>query len=187
MRVNYRDMWDKIRTTTWEIVKFVVIVLIVVVPIRTYVAQPFIVSGNSMYPSFNSNEYLIIDELSYHFRQPERGEVIVFKYPKMPQTHFIKRVIGLPGETVIIKNGEVIIDNGQKQEKLTESYLAESFQANFEIKLLPDEYFVMGDNRAVSLDSRSWGPLESKFITGRVLVRLFPPNRLAYLPGMVKN
>src|SRR3989344_361805 len=88
----------------WEIVRFVLVTLIIVVPIRTYVAQPFIVSGLSMVPSFDDGEYLIIDELSYLFRPPERGEVIVFRYPQDPSKFFIKRVINLPGETVTIQN-----------------------------------------------------------------------------------
>lgn len=184
-------MWTKIRSTIWEIVKFVAITLIIVLPIRTFVAQPFIVSGSSMHPTFESNQYLVIDELSYYFREPVRGEVIVFKYPKDPAKHFIKRIIGLPGETVKITNGEVLITttNNAKPEqiKLDEPYVQENLAvANLEVKLLSNEYFVLGDNRSVSLDSRIWGPLPRNLITGRVWLRLLPPSTVAYLPGQPK-
>jgi signal peptidase I len=179
-------MWPKLKSASWEIVKFVVVTAAIVIPIRAYVAQPFIVSGNSMYPTFKNNEYLIIDELSYHLRSPERGEVIVFRFPKQPETHFIKRIIGLPGETVIVKDGTVTIDNGHEQFKLDESYLTSSFKADSTLKLGDHEYFVMGDNRTASLDSRSWGALPADLVTGRVLVRLFPPSTISFLPGAVK-
>lgn len=180
-------MWAKIRSTVWEIVKFVAITLVIVLPIRTFVAQPFIVSGSSMHPTFESNQYLVIDELSYRFREPARGEVIVFKYPKDPAKHFIKRIIGLPGETVKIADGRVTIsaaDNSVKSITLNEPYVQENLAvANLEVKLLNNEYFVLGDNRQVSLDSRIWGPLPRQLITGRVWLRLLPPHLFAYLPG----
>lgn len=177
-------MWPKIKTGAWETIKFVVITLAIVLPIRAYVAQPFIVSGSSMFPTFKNNEYLIVDELTYHLRQPERGEVIVFRFPKQPETHFIKRVIGLPGETVSIKGSDVTITTAQDQKiKLDETYVTAPFEADAEVKLAPDQYFVMGDNRSVSLDSRAWGPLPRDMVTGRVLARLFPPQRISLLPG----
>src|SRR3989344_2645643 len=107
----------------WEIVRFAVITLHIVVPIRAYVAQPFIVSGISMAPSFEDGEYLVIDELSYHLRTPERGEVIVFRYPKDPAKFFIKRVIGLPGETIKISAGQVVIKKGETEFTLDEPYI----------------------------------------------------------------
>lgn len=176
-------MWPKLKSATWEIVKFLALTLAIVLPVRAYVAQPFIVSGNSMDPTFKNNEYLIVDELSYRLREPERGEVVVFKFPKQPSAHFIKRIIGLPGETVIIKGSKVTIDTGRERFALAEDYIAAPFQANLELKLLPGEYFVMGDNRSVSLDSRSWGPLPREMMTGRVLARLLPPSRINFLPG----
>jgi len=145
------------KSTLWEIIRFVIITLLIVVPIRAYVAQPFIVSGLSMVPSFDNGEYLIIDELSYLLREPRRDEVIVFRYPKDPSKFFIKRIINLPGETVTTNNKTYTLG--------------------------PDEYFVLGDNRLMSLDSRAWGPVKKSLIKGRVLFRLFPFNRLAYLPA----
>ncbi len=168
----------------WEIIRFALTVLIIVVPVRLFIAKPFIVSGASMYPTFEDKEYLIVDELSYHFRAPERGEVIVFKYPKDPSKYFIKRVIGLPGETISIKNNEVTIlrPDGQN-EKIAEPYITEQFWADTEVTLGAEEYFVLGDNRPVSSDSRAWGTLPKSLIAGRAFVRLFPFGRAELLPG----
>lgn len=175
-------MLKKLWSTTGETIKFVIITLLVVVPFRAYIAQPFIVSGASMSPAFQNNEYLIIDEVSYLFRPPRRGEVVVFRYPKNPSKHFIKRIIGLPGETVMIKGDGVFAQSNGELKKLDEPYAAGRFGDDLEITLGPEQYFVMGDNRQVSLDSRSWGPLPQEFITGRALIRLFPPSRAALLP-----
>ncbi|MBI2100328.1 MAG: signal peptidase I [Candidatus Vogelbacteria bacterium] len=177
-------MAGKFKNSVWEVIKFALITLIIVVPIRTYVAQPFVVSGASMDPTFEHGQYLIIDELSYYLRQPTRGEVVVFRYPKDPSKHFIKRIIGLPGETVIVKNNEVDIKKGNETMRLNEPYVHNSFSGNVELVLGPNDYFVMGDNRSVSLDSRAWGALPEKLITGRVLVRLFPFGQVGVLPGV---
>lgn len=176
-------MWPKIKTAVWETIKFAVVTLAIVIPIRTFVAQPFIVSGSSMEPTFENRQYLIIDELSYFFREPARGEVVIFRYPQDPSKHFIKRIIGLPNETVMIRNDRVAISKDGEQIELDESYLARPFQTNLEVNLGPREYFVMGDNRPVSLDSRVWGPLPRELITGRVFLRLFPPQAISLLPG----
>ncbi len=159
------------------------IVLGIVLSLRFYIVKPFIVSGVSMYPTFNSWHYLIIDEFTYNFmREPQRGEVIVFHYPKNTKRYFIKRVIGLPGETVSIHGTKVSINNSAP---LDEPYIAKNKEKidDISIKLANDEYFVMGDNRKESADSRYWGPLKRKFIVGRVLTRLFPFSKLGWLPG----
>lgn len=134
-----------------------------------------------MEPNFYDHEYLIIDEISYRFNDPERGDIIVFRYPKNPQEYFIKRVIGLPGETVEIKDGEVIIYNDAYLEGaiLEESYLsseAKTYSGYIKdtVILEDDEYFVLGDNRNSSKDSRSFGPVNRSFITGRVMLRGWP-------------
>ncbi len=174
----------------WETVKFAIFALIVVLPIRMYVAQPFIVSGSSMDPTFDNGHYLIVDQLSYRFEKPKRGEVIVFKYPNDPSKFFIKRIIGLPGEKVEIINGEVYIRGASETDsmKLSEPYIEASRQKydNWNIPLGPDEYFVMGDNRIASSDSRVWGALEEKFIVGRALVRLLPITEASIFPGEAK-
>src|SRR3989344_5716676 len=90
----------------WDLLKFAALATIIVLPIRAYVAQPFVVSGRSMVPTFQNGQYLIVDEISYRFHSPQRGDVIIFKYPKDPTKYFIKRVIGLPGETVEIKGND---------------------------------------------------------------------------------
>lgn len=179
-------MFNNLAKSAWELAKFVIITLLIVVPIRTFIAQPFIVSGQSMYPTFDDNEYLIVDELSYHLRKPERGEVIVFRFPQDPDKHFIKRIIGLPGETVSIRDNEVLITTSVDTIKIEEPYADSHRLADMTRTLGENEYFVMGDNRAVSLDSRSWGPLPEELITGRALVRLFPPSRVGILPGAVE-
>lgn len=178
------DASPKVRSSVWELVRFAAIVLLIVIPVRIFIAKPFIVSGASMYPTFEDKEYLIVDELSYLLRQPERGEVIVFKYPKDPSKYFIKRIIGLPGGTVTVKNNSVAITNADgSTEKLGEPYISKDYFADTQFTLGPDDYFVMGDNRQVSSDSRAWGAVPKNLITGRALVRLFPFDRVGVLPG----
>ncbi len=141
----------KLKSEIWEFIKFSLLALLIVMPIRLWIAQPFIVQGSSMVPTFQNGDYLIIDEITYRFREPERGEVIVFRYPKNPSQFFIKRIVGLSGETV----GGII--------------------------LAQDEYYVLGDNNSASSDSRYWGPVKSKLIIGRAILRLWPPSSLGLL------
>lgn len=174
-----------------DILKFAFIALLIVLPIRMFIAQPFIVSGSSMVPNFHDKEYLIIDELSYYLHSPRRDDVVVFHYPyntsKKP-LYFIKRIIGLPGETVILNEGKVTIKNADNPEgfKKDEFYINEPFTTSGTYTLGTDEYFVMGDNRNASSDSRVWGVLEKKHIVGRAYVRLFPLSKMSYLPGAIK-
>ena len=169
-----------------EIIRFSLIALIIVVPIRMFIAQPFIVDGASMENTFHTGEYLIIDQLSYYFHNPERGDVIVFHYPLDPSKFFIKRVIGLPGDTVIINGSTVTIKNAEHPAGfvLNEPYVKSMRNPNDMARVLGDkEYFVMGDNRDESSDSRMWGVLPRANIVGHVFVRLFPPQTTSYLPG----
>ena len=170
-------MVKKLFSFVWEILKIVIIALIIVVPIRYFLFQPFFVKGQSMEPAFENGDYLIIDEISYQFRDPQRGEVVVFKYPNDPSQRYIKRIIGLPGETVEIKEGEVIIYNQSGRQFLEEAeYLNSSVYTpgDLQITLGGEEYFVLGDNRVASLDSRRWGPLAEDYIIGRVFLRAWP-------------
>ena len=177
-------MTDETKQSLWEIIKFAVITVAIVVPVRAYVAQPFIVSGSSMVPTFENGEYLVIDEFSYLLRGPNRGEVIVFRYPKDPSKFFIKRVIGLPNETLkLTPSGVTAIKEDGTEVKIDESYIKNQSLPDQTIKLGSNEYFVMGDNRPESLDSRVWGPVTSNLIKGRVLLRLLPPTRIGLLPG----
>lgn len=160
----------------WEFLKIAVVVTIIVMPIRYFIFQPFFVKGESMEQTFKNNDYLIVDEISYRFRNPKRGEVIVFKYPKDPSQDFIKRVIGLPGETVRIKNEKVEIFKDGKKLILNESkYLSpgEITLGDVNVSLKKNEYFVMGDNRLFSYDSRRFGVVPRKDIIGVVVLRLF--------------
>ena len=172
----------KFFSLVWEIVKIVIIALVIVVPIRYFLFQPFFVKGQSMEPSFENGDYLIIDEISYQFRNPQRGEVVVFKYPHDPSQRYIKRIIGLPGETVEIKDGKVVIYNQSGEQILEEAeYLNSSVYTpgDTSLTLGEEEYFVLGDNRVASLDSRRWGPLSENEIIGQVFLRAWPFTALA--------
>ncbi|OGZ24240.1 MAG: signal peptidase I [Candidatus Nealsonbacteria bacterium RIFCSPLOWO2_01_FULL_43_32] len=166
----------------WEISKIVIVALLIVVPIRYFIFQPFFVRGQSMEPNFFQGDYLIIDELSYQFRAPERGEVIVLKYPQDPSQRYIKRIIGLPGETLRIQGGQVFVFRDGAAQALDElAYLAQfvSTSGDIEMTLDKNEYFVLGDNRPVSADSRRWGLLPEGNIIGRVFLRVWPFAALA--------
>ncbi len=163
----------------WELAKIFFIALVIVIPIRYFLFQPFIVKGDSMVPNFSSGDYLIIDEISYRLDSPQRGDVIVFKYPKNPIHRFIKRIVGLPGETVEIKDGQITIydKNNQKQVLNEIIYLPDAkgtTYGNLQVVLGEKEYFVLGDNRSYSSDSRVWGPVPKENIIGKVFVRIFP-------------
>lgn len=169
--------------SVWEIFKTVLICLAIILPIRYYIAQPFYVKGASMEPNFHEHDYLLVDEISYRLGSPKRGDVIVFRYPKNPQEYFIKRVIGLPGETVEIKDGAVFISSSSGEAtRLSESYLpllTETVsQFNEPVVLQSDEYYVLGDNRNGSKDSRSFGPVNKDFIIGRSFFRGLPLSRV---------
>lgn len=161
----------------WETGKLVLISLLIIVPIRYFVIQPFFVLGASMEPTFQNGDYLIIDELSYILGKPQRGDVIVFHYPYNTKQFYIKRIVGLPGETVSLDANGIMIKNSEHPEgfALQEQYIPTKEEyGNKAVMLGPDEYFVMGDNREASSDSRSWGPLKREFVVGKVFVRAFP-------------
>lgn len=167
-----------------ELLRFTILVLIVVIPLRMFVAQPFIVNGQSMMPTFENGDYLIVDELTYRHSEPERGQVIVFRLPSNHKRFLIKRVIGLPNETVVITNGKITITkNDETVIQLSEDYLSGNFSDYGTWELQEDEYFVMGDNRNNSSDSRSWGVLDEKLIIGKTLLRLFPFTHFDVKPG----
>ena len=189
--------FTKFRKSFWgEIIQVVLVSFIVVVPLRLYVAQPFLVSGPSMDNTFANGQYLIVDELTYELRNPQRGEVVIFHYPLDITKYFIKRVIGLPGETVQIKNDVVTICHSscatdKNKFTLDEPYVKQdsSFppRPDETITLKANEYFVLGDNRAVSSDSRIWGPVSRNLFTGRPLLRLFPLGDVDLFPGQMEE
>mgnify|MGYP001558790690 FL=1 len=153
--------------------------------IRTFLAQPFLVSGASMEPTFHDGNYLIVDEITYRFREPQRGEVVVFRYPKERKTFFIKRIIGLPNDRVIIQQNKLRLFSNGKEIILDEDYLKDSASTagSVNLELGPDQYFVLGDNRYNSFDSRNWGPIARKDIIGIVRLRLLPIKQI----GIVEN
>ena len=159
-----------------------IIAVVLAGTVRYFLVQPFFVEGASMEPNFENGEYLLIDELSYYFRNIERGEIVVFHYPLDTSKYYIKRAVGLPNETVEIKNGKVIIYNDKNPDGffINESYLSSNLitDGNLKKKLGSDEYFVLGDNRPFSSDSRRWGTVPKNDIVGRVWIRAWPFNRL---------
>lgn len=184
-----------------SLLTYVISAIIVAVLVRYFIAAPYLVSGPSMEETFHNHDYLIVDHFSYGpnlpfypdvrlpVGNPQRGDVIVFKIPVGTGETLIKRVIGLPGETVIVRpDNTVMIKNAQHPDGfvLNEPYITPADQggpANESITLGPDQYFVMGDNRKVSYDSRSWGPLPRNNIIGRVFLRLYPFSDFGVLPG----
>jgi len=173
-----------------EIIRFVILALIIVLPIRWFIAQPFIVSGASMEQTFHNNEYLIVDQVTYHFEQPGRGDVVIFRYPKDTSKFFIKRVIGIPGDTISIQGNVVTITNTNNPDGtiLFEPYINKMEQNTYLNETLGEkEYFVMGDNRDSSSDSRMWGVLSEDKIVGRALLRLFPVTKVGVFPGALSS
>ncbi|KKQ21695.1 signal peptidase I [Candidatus Wolfebacteria bacterium RIFCSPLOWO2_01_FULL_38_11] len=165
----------------WETVEVALVAIVSVLIIRYFLIQPFLVNGASMEPNFRDGDYLLIDEVSYKFNKPERGEVIVFRYPGDESFFYIKRIIGLPNETIEISDGQIKISNAENPKGFTleEKYLPFNLDTESKtrkISLKDNEYFVMGDNRNFSFDSRSWGPLEENEIIGLVRLRLWPLN-----------
>lgn len=172
---------EKLMAAFWETIKVVIISLLIIIPIRAYVMQPFFVSGASMEPSFDTGDYLLIDQVSFRFREPSRGEVIVFRFPNNPSEFYIKRIVGLPGETVEIRDGDIYIynketPNGFLLDESTYQHFGFTF-GNIKTQLSDNEYFVLGDNRSASSDSRRWGPLERDLVIGRVWVRALPVSK----------
>ncbi len=163
---------------SYETIKIVIISLLIIIPLKFFIVQPFFVRGASMEPNFENGDYLIVNELVYHFSSPKRGDVVVFKFPLDPSQYYIKRIIGLPGETVEIKNGQVIIYNNAFPQGmiLDESMYLRNEETKGDLKVTLDEndYFVLGDNRQASADSRIWGLVPQHYIVGRVWLRAWP-------------
>lgn len=178
---------SKVTAFLRELITFAVVALVIVVPIRLFIAQPFIVSGESMYPTFDSGEYLIVDQLSYKLNDPKRGDVIIFKYPNNPSKFFIKRIIAIPGDTLELLGSDVYVtDASGARTKLDEPYVTMHRDSLLTTTLSDNEYFVMGDNRLASLDSRTWGPLSGEHIVGKAFVRLLPVSAIELLPGRIE-
>lgn len=190
-------VFTRFRRSFWgELIQIVVISLIIVIPFRMYIAQPFLVSGPSMDDTFKNGQYLIVDQLTYNMRDPARGEVVIFHYPLDTKKYFIKRVIGLPGETVEIKNNVITICDGNCETDKNKFVLSEPYikvdgqnqpRSDSTVTLGKDQYYVLGDNRAVSSDSRIWGPVKRDLFSGRPFLRLLPLKTLDLFPGQVSK
>jgi signal peptidase I len=163
-----------------DIIEVAVIAMAIFVIVYLFLFQPHQVRGSSMYPSFKDNEYILTDKISYRFDAPQRGEVIIFKAPGNEEYEYIKRVIALPGEQVRIQEGHVYINDQVLDES---DYLASdtytqggrSLPIGDTGEVLPDHYFVLGDNRSHSSDSRDWGLVPTKNIIGKAWFRYWPP------------
>jgi signal peptidase I len=174
-----------------DIIETIVIALSIFLIIYLFVSSPHQVNGQSMVPNFQSGEYVLSDKISYKTRNPRRGEVIVFHAPEAAQCpkgtgcDFIKRVMGLPGETIQVHDNHIWV-NGKAVE---EPYIPKEFEIlpgpatkDKSITLGPDEYFVCGDNRPYSSDSRTWGPITKSDIVGRAIIRYWPLNKAGFIP-----
>lgn len=170
---------------------WIVGIVVTVKLLQTFIIQPFIVDGGSMLPTFHNREFLLVDKLSYRVQNPHRGDVAIFKLYEGSQNpysgkHLIKRIIGLPGERVVVRDGRTFIYNATNLDgfELDESYVTyKDLSKNIDLTLGADEYFMMGDNRAQSYDSRSWGALKEKDLKGQVLFRIYPFANAAHEPG----
>lgn len=147
-----------------------VLLTIVIYAVVNFATGRYRVEGDSMLPTVHPNEYVLLDKVSYRLREPERGEIVVFHYPYDQERDFIKRIVGLPGETVAVANGVVTV-NG---ETLTEPYISAPPTYTNTWTVGPNEYFVLGDNRNNSSDSHSWGMLKREFLVGRAMVVYWP-------------
>lgn len=169
----------------FDLAKVVLIATAIIAPVRYFLAQPFFVKGASMEPNFLDGEYLVVDEISYRLGEPQRGDVIIFKYPLDPSEFYIKRIIGLPNETVEVIDGKVVIYNEANPGGwvLEEDYLPTDIFTPYEgkQKLGSDEYYVMGDNRSASFDSRRWGVLNRDLIIGKAWIRAWPVNSFSVI------
>jgi signal peptidase I len=182
------NMQTEKKQSVWELVRFALLALLIVIPIRILVAQPFVVSGSSMLPTFENGDYLIIDELSYRLGEPERLDVVVFKYPGDTSKYFIKRIIGMPGETVVVSGNEVVVSSEANPGgmKIDQSYVKYAGDNHVTVVLEDSEYFVMGDNRPASSDSRYWGAVPRDHLIGKPILRLLPVGKIGVSPGNEK-
>lgn len=167
----------------WEVLEILLVSLISIKIIYTFIAQPFLVYGASMEPNFYTGDYLLIDQITYKFRDPARYDVLVFKHDGKEcreSGYYIKRVIGLPGEKVQVSGNRVLINGSPIEEKYLPVGL--QYRVDTSANLEEDEYFLMGDNRPWSCDSRNLGPIKRSEVVGEVRLRFWPPTKIEVLP-----
>jgi signal peptidase I len=180
--------WQRWLARIFELVKVVIILTMLGYLAHVFIITLFIVDGASMEPNFFDKEYMMVDKISYNFFAPKRGDVVIFSYPGEPNKKFIKRIIGLPGDTIEIKNDRVYLENKKYSGVLTESFLpsemptpTETEQTSILRKVGSNEYFVMGDNRLNSSDSRIWGLLPKENIIGKALLTIWPYDAASFV------
>lgn len=178
----------------WETVRVVIISLLIILPVRYFLIQPFFVKGSSMVPNFHDKEYILVDKWTYRLGRPERGDVVIFRYPGNPKEYFIKRIIGLPGETVLVGNNTVTIYNAEFPDGFVlneKEYLPETNPTlcagnttwcGRKVTTQEKEYFLLGDNREHSSDSRFFGPVNISYFSGLAWLRLWPLNNIGFIP-----
>jgi signal peptidase I len=162
----------------WESLEVLLVAFIPLFMTYQFLARPFLVLGSSMEPNFQDGNYLVVDIVSYKFGSPERGDVVVFHYPGNRSLYYIKRIIGLPGDRVTLLDGEILINGEAIKEEYLPPYIDTDAFSHTDFELKDSQYFVLGDNRSASFDSRSWGPLEKDDIVGVVKLRIWPPFEL---------
>jgi len=180
-------MLKKLGSFFLDIIEVVVFAIAIFLFVYLLVLQPHKIKGDSMQPNYPDGEFLLADKVTYRLRDPKRGDVVVFQAPNAPNEEYIKRIIGLPGETVKVEGGRVYISGKLLNEPYIKSTLA-TLSGNFakeglEIKIPSDYYFVLGDNRPASSDSRAWGFVPISSINGRAWVVYWPPEKT----GLVKD
>jgi signal peptidase I len=162
----------------WESLEVLLVAFIPLFMTYQFLARPFMVLGASMEPTFQNGNYLVVDIISYKFGTPERGDVVVFHYPGNRSLYYIKRIVGLPSDRVTILDGKILINGEAVKEEYLPPFVNTDAFSNTDFKLTDTQYFVLGDNRSASFDSRSWGPLEESDIVGVVKMRIWPPFKL---------
>ena len=163
----------------YEFIKTIALVFILSFLIRTFLIQTFVVQGKSMEPNYQNRDYLLVDKVTYRFSPPRRGHIVVFRNPENRRVDFVKRIIGLPGEIITIADNKVFINGKALEEEYLSGVKTEAFDDISEIQLSNNEYFLLGDNRENSLDSRRIGPISRADLIGHVFVRVLPPQRFS--------
>lgn len=185
---QHKGFFDNLGSDFIEFIEAFVVILAIFIVIYWQVARPHKVSGNSMFPTFHNNDYIITEDVSYKFAVPKKGDVIVFHNPKNEADDFIKRVMALPGDTIQIQNNTVFV-NGQpvneyylKPDVIT--YPGQYLTEGKIVKVQPGEYFAFGDNREHSSDSREWGPIPKKELIGKAFFRYWPPDVFGFFKAL---
>lgn len=186
-----KDFIKSVGTFLLDTIEIITTAFAIFVVIFLFIAQIHEVNGDSMLPNFHDKEYVLTNKISYKFKEPQRGDVVIFKAPPKPRDEYIKRIIALPEEKIKIQNNKVIIYNEEHPEgwTLPEEYLGQgiltkgksSIPPNTVVSLAEGEYVVLGDNREASSDSRHWGVVKKELLVGRAVFRLWPLNALSVI------